>query len=70
MADARSVDAAANRSALPPRSILSQEFRYIDAAHTDVAATFRRIRREMKLKPTPKPDAVELSELFRRKTGT
>lgn len=30
----------------PPKSILSRAFRYRDSAHTDVAATFRRIRAE------------------------
>jgi hypothetical protein len=32
----------------PPRSILSPEFKYKNAAETDIAATFRRIRREQK----------------------
>ncbi|MCR4300664.1 MAG: hypothetical protein NUV51_03565 [Sulfuricaulis sp.] len=31
----------------PARSILDKNFRYTTAAGTDVAATFRRIRREL-----------------------
>ncbi len=32
----------------PPKSILSKDFKYVNAASTSVGATFRRIRRELK----------------------
>lgn len=31
----------------PRLSILNPRFRYVDAAHTDIAATFARVREEM-----------------------
>ncbi len=31
---------------IPRKSILDRSVRYVDAAHTNIAATFRRIRRE------------------------
>ena len=46
LASGRSANAATRRPALPPRSILSSEFRYVSADNTDVAKTFSRIRWE------------------------
>ena len=46
----------------PPKSILDPTFKYTNSASTDVAATFRRIRKEMEQKP------VNVTELKRAKT--
>ena len=32
----------------PEKSILSRDFRYVDAANTDVAATFKRARKQIR----------------------
>lgn len=48
MACGRGRDAAATQPKVPTRSILSKEFVYRDSAHTDIAATFNRIRREQR----------------------
>jgi hypothetical protein len=47
----------------PLKGILDKDFRYVSAAKTDVAATFRRIRREMKQHGMPQPsEPVDLPE--------
>ena len=38
--------------------ILSKSFRYVPASKTDIAATFRRIRREQAAKATASPRVV------------
>ena len=43
------------------RSILDQSFKYIPASKTDIAATFRRIRREMEAQAAkPKASVREI----------
>lgn len=46
-----------------PRSILSKDFVYRDAAHTDVAATMKRHRREMRAQQVEKQATVLLLPL-------
>ena len=36
------------KKAKPRISILSREFKYVNAARTDIGATFRRVRRELR----------------------
>lgn len=43
---------------VPPWSILDQRHKWVPAANTDVAATFRRIRREQKREAEQKPQRV------------
>ena len=38
----------------PPKSLLDPAFRYVPAAKTDVAATIRRVRREMAEQEPPR----------------
>ncbi len=42
----------------PPRSILSREFKYVNAANTSLARMFARIRAEQRKAGTVKPTNV------------
>jgi hypothetical protein len=41
------------RTPKPPKSILDPSFRYVNAARTNIARTFARIRREQQAAPEP-----------------
>jgi hypothetical protein len=42
------------------RSCLTEEFRYIPAASTDIARTFERVRRQLERQAPPPPDNVRV----------
>lgn len=48
VADSRSTDDEKRTAKVPPKSILSRDFRYVNSANTSVRRTFDRIRREQK----------------------
>ena len=50
----------------PPRSILDKEFSYIGSARTDLAATFRRIRKQI-AEDLKKQESSNVKPLTKRK---